>query len=507
MGTGKMAESGNPASKGAAELGKNAEKSKGFTNPAFQMMGIRRIKLPSRNWTIFGCVVCALVGGVFYDKQKQKQQRAKYMACVSAGGEERYDASRVPRKVRIYAAPPPNDYLSETMKYFRRFVKPLLNASGIDFELVTEDRQGRIRSIVAEEIRKLRRQKLGLPDKAPEEAAAEKGKKEEKDREEKEKESKKSLMNINPSFGMAMSGIGGQENTNGETVESESEKLDEDGHPIKAVKDLYAPGDVLGLMKFLKDSPEIKVRSDDEIEGSARDAGGIICIGRGAYKEYINGVHEGLLGPVYEPENVKAAKAKVIEERRKAEKPDSELSEKQRKRRDKQREIQEKEDREKPAPPYILPDQYKESDIARELGIGSNPRDEKGQYYFFLEPILVLRLYTVSGFTKLPERIRRFYTKRRQQVDYGDRVNGLVEKKYRQFSTGDADWEAAEEGDWPGPWVKRGREKKSEWCREFKVDSRVAELLAVYEKKPIDLDSVAVPAKKTGDKWGRKPWV
>lgn len=504
--TAKAAGAAGAAAKGA-EIGKKAEKAKGFTNPALQMMGIRRIRLPSRNWTLFGCAVCAFVCGAFYDRQKQKEQRAKLMACVSAGGEERYSASRIPRKVRIYAAPPPNDYLSETMKYFRRFVKPMLNASGIDFELISEDRQGRIRSTVAEEIRKLRRKKLGLPDKSPEEVAAEKGKKEEADKAAKEKGGNKNLMNINPSFGMAMSGIGGQDAKQLGTEKQEAEKLDEDGHEIKAVKDLYSPGDVLGLTRFLKDSPEIKVRSDDETEGSARESGGIICLGRGAYKEYINGVHEGLLGPVYEPENVKAAKAAVAEERRKAEKPDSELTEKQRKRRDQERERQEKEDLAKPAPPYILPGQYKEADIAQELEVAGNPRDENGQYYFFLEPILVLRLYTVAGFTKLPERIRRFYTKRRQQVEYGERVNGLVEKKHRQFCPGDVDWEAAEEDDWPGPWVKRGREKNSEWCREFKVDSRVAELLAVYEKEPIDLDGVVTPEKKPGEKWGRKPWV
>ena len=46
-------------------------------------------------------------------------------------------------------------------------------------------------------------------------------------------------------------------------------------------------------------------------------AGGIICVGRGAYKEYLSGVHEGLLGPLEKPQSVIDEETKLAEEKKK----------------------------------------------------------------------------------------------------------------------------------------------------------------------------------------------
>ena len=61
---------------------------------------------------------------------------------------------------------------------------------------------------------------------------------------------------------------------------------------LKSRSDLYKAKDVLGLYKVFP--ADINVKSEDAIDDSS--AGGIICVGRGAYKEYLSGVHEGLLG-------------------------------------------------------------------------------------------------------------------------------------------------------------------------------------------------------------------
>ena len=61
--------------------------------------------------------------------------------------------------------------------------------------------------------------------------------------------------------------------------------------------DLYSPKDVLGLY-YLKE--RIDAREDDEL--NPMEAGGVICIGRGAYKEYMTVVDEGLLGPLEVPD-------------------------------------------------------------------------------------------------------------------------------------------------------------------------------------------------------------
>lgn len=471
---------------------------KGYSNPAFAMLGIRRIKLPSRNWSIFICVVSALVGGAAYDKYQQKIQRRQYMTFVKPLGQEPYDAGRLPRKIRIYAAPPPNDYLNETLKYFRRFVKPMLNSAGIDFELITEDRQGKIRNSVAKEIRKIRKDKLGLPELTAEQEQEKKQKEEAEKAKEGAQNRPKNMMNINPAFSMAMK----DKKEKPDYIEDEDPK---DG--TKAVKDLYNPSDVLGLTKYLKDSPKIHVKSDDAEVANSQDAGGIICLGRGAYKEYITGVHEGLLGPLYEPERLRKIRHAREKKREEEIKEESKLPEKKRRRKELEREEREKDDADKPELPYILPKEYPDYEIANELELGSpNATDDKGIPYFFTQPVLVLRIYAIAGITKLFERMRRFYTKRTQQIDYNESVYGLIKKKCRPMTVEDKNLMREEEDDWPAPWVKRGKEKHSEWCQDLEVDPKVTDILSVYERVPIDLSNV-VPEKTKKEKKERKPWV
>ncbi|ODQ46247.1 hypothetical protein PICMEDRAFT_126855 [Pichia membranifaciens NRRL Y-2026] len=407
-----------------------------YSNPAFAALGIKSFKLPSRNWMIFWTVVGTLGGGIVYDKWKQRQLRAQYMEMY-ANKCANYPVDEVHRKLRIYVSPPPNDYLDESMKYFRRFVKPIINASGVDFELVTMERQGDIRYKVAEEIRALRREKAGLEPKK---------KKEEDDTgKEVSASTPAAAANINPVF---------------QSYKVENPK-NEEGE-IKAVRDLYEPMDVLGVKRVFGDFHQRveNVKSEDALVTNVRDAGGIICIGRGAFKEYINGVHEGLLGPLEEKE---------------------------------------KEDDEKYAPAaYIYAKDYKESTIAPELGLDKvdfnddvqfsrvlqTLRDEKsGVPYFFVQPILELRNYNVSGFTRQPERMWRFYHKREQLIEYKDKVVELIERKWCAFTRSDLDNGIEEEGDWPSSWLKVAKKNNSEWIREFDGDDRVMKVLASYNCK------------------------
>ena len=64
----------------------------------------------------------------------------------------------------------------------------------------------------------------------------------------------------------------------------------------------------LGLPVVGDESKPAKDELDDKIESKlAHDStGGVICIGRGAYKEYMNGLHEGWLGPLEPPKEVEA---------------------------------------------------------------------------------------------------------------------------------------------------------------------------------------------------------
>lgn len=441
-----------------------------YSNPAFAALGIKSFKLPSRNWMIFWTVIGSLTGGIIYDKWKQRVLRDEFMEKYK-NNNLNFPINEKHRKLRIYVSPPPNDYLDESMKYFRRFVKPIINSSGIDFEIITMERQGDIRYKVAEEIRQLRREKAGLLNNNENNNENEIGI-------EISNTSSSNVNNhINPIF---------------ENFKVDESKKDENNeNEIKNLRDLYKPMDVLGVEKIFGNFEDrvLNVKSEDALVNDVRNAGGIICIGRGAYKEYINGVHEGLLGPLEEPIKIE---------------PVDELSNKIEFEDDKDKGKDEKDgkndknddDDDKYAPAaYIYAKDYKDSIISSELGLDKidfnnenevsnilqTLKDEKtGIPYFFVQPILELRNYTVAGFTRQPERIWRFYNKRNQLIEYNEKLVELINKKWCKFTNDNLNSGIEEENDWPSSWLKVAKKNNSEWVREFDGDDRVLKLLSTY---------------------------
>lgn len=443
-----------------------------YSNPAFAALGIKSFKLPSRNWMIFWTVIGTLGGGIVYDKWKQRQLRAEYMEKY-ANQCTNFPLDEIHRKLRIYVSPPPNDYLDESMKYFRRFVKPIINASGIDYELITMERQGDIRYKVAEEIRELRRKKAGLEPK----------------KEEKEEDSAKEsnapgaiTPNINPIF---------------QSYKVDDSKNQQQEGDVKSVRELYEPMDVLGVKRVFGDFHERaeKVKSEDALVTNVRDAGGIICIGRGAFKEYVNGVHEGLLGPLDAPPPPPPTEERESE----GITLEDDVKTEEQKEKEKLEKEKEKEEDDKYAPAaYIYAKDYHTSTIAPELGLDKvdfsddvqlshvleSLRDEKsGIPYFFVQPILELRNYNVAGFTRQPERMWRFYHKREQLIEFNEKVIELIKRKWCAFTQDNLSDGIEEEGDWPSSWLKIAKKNNSEWVREFGGDDRVMKLLASYNCK------------------------
>lgn len=398
-----------------------------YSNPAFAALGIKQFKLPSRNWLIFWSVVSTLSGGIIYDKWEQRRLRDEYMQKFSLN-DKPFDTLLRSRKLKIYVSPPPNDYLEESLKYLRRFVKPIINASGLDFEIITLEKQGDVRFKVAEEIRQLRR-KIASTDDPKLEVVA-------------------------------------------EETPNPQQSISQD---VKKVSELYKPMDVIGLEKLFGsfENRAQNVKSEDALVTDVRDAGGVVCIGRGAYKEYISGVHEGLLGPLEKPVNDQSEEQSESE-------PESEN---------------------KYAPkPFISPDDYDKLVPAPELGLDTLDWDDDeavakklqelrdpvtGVPYFFTQPILELRNYNVAGFTRQLERIWRFYHKRDQLIEYNELLAGVINREWCPFSMDKLDAGVEEENDWPHSWLETAKKNNSEWVREFKGDKRIIKLLSSYncEKK------------------------
>ncbi|CAN8101985.1 unnamed protein product [Discula destructiva] len=130
------------------------------------MMGLPALprKLPSRNWLIFWTLSGSLTAAIVYDRREKRRATARWAASVAHLAKEPLpdgNASAMPRKLTVYLAAPPGDGLRVAQDHFREYVKPVLAASGLDWEFRQGRQQGDIRAVVAEEIRKRRRRAEG----------------------------------------------------------------------------------------------------------------------------------------------------------------------------------------------------------------------------------------------------------------------------------------------------------------------------------------------------------
>ncbi|KAF8892446.1 mitochondrial import inner membrane translocase subunit TIM54 [Infundibulicybe gibba] len=123
----------------------------------------KRPKLPSRNWLIFLSVTSSIAGLYIYDRRECKRIRQLYVDRVSHLAEQPVGALDTPRRVTVYGAKWPGDEdYDQSIKYFRKYVKPILVAAAVDYDMITGKRHGELATRIAEQIRLRRRLDLGL---------------------------------------------------------------------------------------------------------------------------------------------------------------------------------------------------------------------------------------------------------------------------------------------------------------------------------------------------------
>ncbi|RSM16571.1 hypothetical protein CEP52_000277 [Fusarium oligoseptatum] len=154
----------NPPAQPAASAGTGATYKaptpKPTQNPALRMMGLPNLprKLPSRNWLIFWAITGTISAAIIYDKREKKRATAKWKHVVAPLAKDTISsASQLPRKLTIYLEAPPGDGLRVAQDHFIEYAKPVLAASGLDWEFVQGRQQGDVRAAVAEKIRRARR--------------------------------------------------------------------------------------------------------------------------------------------------------------------------------------------------------------------------------------------------------------------------------------------------------------------------------------------------------------
>ncbi|CUM66539.1 uncharacterized protein PRCAT00004208001 [Priceomyces carsonii] len=418
---------------------------KGWSNPALRMMGIPRISLPSRNWCIFWCVVASIGGGIAYDKYEQAQIRKKWMNEVKYLGDEVYSNDRIPRKMTIFIAPPPNDFLDKSLKMFRKYIKPVLNAGAVDLELFSETRQGDIRSSVAEKIRQLRKDAI--------------------EERKKEEEHQKQLQ-YNKSWTAFFKDLLGKKSDDDNETK---------GEILVRRQDLYTPTELLGLYKIVE---PLHVKRDDETNLISESVGGVVCVGRGAYKEYLAGIHEGLLGPLEKPDWLVQEEKKAEQEKQKEKEENANESTSQ-----PEEEEEGKEGLKPVTQPFIKPGDYSGAELAPELNFHELIKNKKNIPVLFEQPVYVFPVPNLSGFVNFPKKIFRYFTKRELADDLGNKTTALVYNKSRKFEYKDTLLGKEEEADWPRKWVESGKERNSEWVQDVITDERITNRMKVFDPK------------------------
>jgi len=104
-------------------------------------------------WTLAG----SLSATIIYDKREKKRATARWARAVSHLAKEPLSRpNEMPRKLTIYLESPPTDGLRVAQDHYTEYIKPILAASGLDWEFVQGRKEGDVRAAVAERIRRTR---------------------------------------------------------------------------------------------------------------------------------------------------------------------------------------------------------------------------------------------------------------------------------------------------------------------------------------------------------------
>jgi hypothetical protein len=119
----------------------------------FAQVGKLSKHLPSRNWCIAGSVIATFSGWVWYDRRQCDQVRSIYLekgqalASIPLAPKERV------RKIAVFVMRPhPDASIDWSRKYFREYIKPVLDATALDYDLIEAYEPGAIAQCTSESI-------------------------------------------------------------------------------------------------------------------------------------------------------------------------------------------------------------------------------------------------------------------------------------------------------------------------------------------------------------------
>lgn len=106
-----------------------------------------------------------------YDRRQKRAAQQKWCTLVSHIAQESLPVNQTRRKLTVFLSAPPGDGLGISRTYFQEYVKPVLVAAALDYEVVEGRKEGDVRAAFAEKLREARRSngELGAAPADPEE--------------------------------------------------------------------------------------------------------------------------------------------------------------------------------------------------------------------------------------------------------------------------------------------------------------------------------------------------
>lgn len=108
---------------------------------------------------IFWGVLLSFTAAKTYDTREQKKAQRKWCDLVAHVAQEKLDVRQMPRKLTVFLSAAPGDGIGSSRQYFKDYVKPILVAASMDYEVIEGRKEGDVRYGTAEQIRRLRRRK------------------------------------------------------------------------------------------------------------------------------------------------------------------------------------------------------------------------------------------------------------------------------------------------------------------------------------------------------------
>jgi mitochondrial import inner membrane translocase subunit TIM54 len=118
-----------------------------------------RLKLPSRNWLIFLSITGSFAAAITYDRRQKKAAQRKWCDLVAHIAQEPLPVNQMRRKLSVFLSAPPGDGIRPSREYFKQYVKPILVAAAVDYDVIEGRKEGDVRYGTAEQIRRFRRKR------------------------------------------------------------------------------------------------------------------------------------------------------------------------------------------------------------------------------------------------------------------------------------------------------------------------------------------------------------